>query len=189
MKPLYDFLVYLPKKFKDTITVGGTELYLANKYDEFGNRYCSAEIVSVPQKYDTGAKPGDTLYFHHHVVLESKYKMGNDIYRVLYDPNGGYNSHAYAYQNKIGIHMLDEWVFLEAYDTDEQVSASGLLISTDKAAPTTGVLLYDSVATAELGIKAGDEVGFSKESDYAMEVDGKKVWRMRISDLMYVKKA
>ena len=38
----------------------------------------------------------------------------------------------------------------------------------------------------EVGVEIGDVVYFSKNSDYEMEVDGKKVWRMLVSDLMYV---
>ena len=33
--PVHDFLVKLPKKFKDTITVAGKELYLESKFMEF----------------------------------------------------------------------------------------------------------------------------------------------------------
>ena len=72
MKPLEAFIVTMKKKFNDTITIaGGIELYVDTKYDEFKHRVNEAEVVAVPYKFETGVSPGDTLYFHHHVVINS----------------------------------------------------------------------------------------------------------------------
>ena len=69
MKALYHFIVKIPKPVKNTIKVGDQEMYLDSKWNEFQNRVSSAEIVAVPEKHNTGAEPGDLLYFHHNVVL------------------------------------------------------------------------------------------------------------------------
>ena len=78
MKALYHFIVKIPKAVKDTIKVGDQEMYLDSKWNEFQNRVSSAEIVAVPEKYNTGAQPGDLLYFHHNVVLGGNHMDGND---------------------------------------------------------------------------------------------------------------
>ena len=51
----------MPEKFNTHIQMGEKKLELVSKFDEFGNRVMEAEIVATPAKYDTGAKPGDTL--------------------------------------------------------------------------------------------------------------------------------
>ena len=189
MQALNLFIVRLPKKFKDTVEVAGQELYLASKFNEFENRYNYGEIVSTPAKFNTGASVGDTLYFHHHICVESKYHLQEDLYMVQYEPDGGYGSHAYAFQPPSGsVVMLSDWVFVRPPEKeDEQKTTSGIiLLEQESKVEDHGEIIYSSDAIEEAGAKAGDTVYFSKSSDYAMEVNGEKVWRMRINDLLYV---
>ena len=188
MQALNLFIVRLPKKFKDTIEVGGKELYLASKFNEFENRYNYGEIVSTPAKFNTGASVGDTLYFHHHVCIEPKYHLQEDLYMVQYEPDGGYASHAYAFQTPSGsVVMLSDWVFVRPPEKeDEKKTASGIVLLEKEVVETHGEIVYSSNAIEEAGAKAGDTVYFSKSSDYAMEINGEKLWRMRINDLLYV---
>lgn len=188
MRPLNHFIVYLPKKFKDTIKVGDKELYLASKFNEFENRNTCGTIVGVPVKHDTGAKIGDTLYFHHHVVMNTSLEVGEDKYIVMYDPEGEYANHALAYKDADGaVHPLGDWVFLlkPQYAVEEK-KGSLFLIQTERKPDTKGELAYDSEGTKELGLKAGDIVGFSKNSDYEIDVDGIVMYRMLLRDLIYV---
>jgi len=70
MKTLDLFIVHIPKRLKDTFTLSdGTEIYVDTKFNEFDHRVTSGEVVAAPTKYDTGVQKGDTLYFHHLVVI------------------------------------------------------------------------------------------------------------------------
>ena len=114
MRALGMFVVRLPKKFKDTISIAGQEMYLASKFDEFGNRINYAEIVSTPARHEVGANPGDILYFHHHVCVVKSLHLEDDLYMVRYDPNRGYGYHASAYETPSGeIPLLSDCVFVE----------------------------------------------------------------------------
>jgi len=190
MKVLHEFIVRMPKKFKDTIKFGEVELFLDTRFNEFANRISEAEIVATPVKFPTGAKEGDMLYFHHHVVLDKRAEIDKDLYRVKYDPEGGYGSQAYAYKDsEDNISVLPGWVFLIADEGKEPTSETGIIISTQKEIKREGVVRFDTPELLEMGVKAGDMVGFSKESDYTMEVNGEKLWRMTPNDLLYVKEA
>ena len=167
------FIVRLPKKFKDTISIAGQEMYLASKFDEFGNRINYAEIVSTPARYEVDAKPGDILYFHHHVCVEKKYKLEDDLYMVQYDPNGGY--------------MLSDWVFVEAPEKETEKVVEGIIIIEEEKDADHGFIKYAGPDLKYLGAAVGDKVYFSKHSDYTMEVKGEPVWRMRHDDLLYVR--
>ena len=111
MKPLRHFIVHIPQKFNDEVSFNGSTLKLVNKFHEFEHRVNSAEIIGAPSRF-ANCK-GDTLYFHHHVVMEQMYDIGDDLYLVNYDPIGGYANHAIAIENKAGdITMLGDWCFV-----------------------------------------------------------------------------
>jgi len=188
MRALGMFIVRLPKKFRDTISIAGQEMYLASKFDEFGNRINYAEIVSTPARHKVDAKPGDILYFHHHVCVEKKYHLEDDLYMVQYDPNGGYGSHAYAYETSDGeIHVLSDWVFVQAPEKETEKIVEGIIIVEEEKDADHGFIKYAGPELKYIGAKVGDKVYFSKHSDYTMEIKGEPLWRMRHNDLLYVR--
>lgn len=189
MKAIYDFFVRLPEAFNDELKVGDTTLYIDPKWNEFENRKMEAEIVAVPEKYDTGAKVGDTLYFHHHVLIAGngkRQRVQDDIYYVKYNPNNSQSTQAYAYKNKDGdVQLLSEWIFLDPEDQpDEEVTESGIITELKKPDFNQfGYVIYDSPAVKELGLNAGDKVMIMKHADYRMKVDGKEVYRTHIDHI------
>ena len=188
------FLVRLPKRFKDTITVAGKELYLDNRFDEFNNRINEGEVVATPKKYDTGVSVGDTLYFHHHVVVDKGQKFqydddAKDVYIVYYNPEDIRNSQAIAYKHDGVVKELG-WILLEPIEEEkETVLPSGLILVEKEETPKKeGRVAFDSLFFQENDVKVGDVVGFLKNRDYEIEIDGKKFWRMRHDDIVYVRK-
>lgn len=186
MKALTKFIVRIPQKFKDTISIAGQEMYLASKFDEFGNRINYAEVVAVPLYFDTGVEVGDILYFHHHVVIEKSNHFQDDLYLVQYDPNGGYGSHAYAYEKPDGtIITLSDWVFVRPPVEETEKVVEGIIIIEEEKDADHGEVVYANQELKYAGGNIGDTVYFSKNSDYPMEVKGETLWRMRITDLLY----
>jgi co-chaperonin GroES (HSP10) len=188
------FLIRLPKRFKDTITVAGKELYLDNRFDEFNNRITEGEVVATPKKYDTGVSVGDTLYFHHHVVVDKGQKFqyddeSKDVYIVYYNPEDIRNSQAIAYKHDGVVKELG-WILLEPIEEDkETVLPSGLILVEKEETPKKeGRVAFDSLFFKDNDVSVGDVVGFLKNRDYEIEIDGKKFWRMRHDDIVYVRK-
>ena len=85
MKTLHLFVVELEKTINDTIkTDSGLELYVDNRFNEFEHRVTEGPVVCSPQKYNTGVKEGDTLYFHHLVVVnEGQALTGEDNHYLI----------------------------------------------------------------------------------------------------------
>lgn len=188
------FLIRLPKRFNDTINVAGKELYLDSRFDEFSNRINEAEVIAVPAKYDTGVKVGDTLYFHHHVVVDKGQRFmydddAKDVYIVYYTPEGGRNCQAIAYKNETGIHELG-WILLEPIKVEkEEMTASGIFLMTKEEEPKReGRVAFSNAFFDEQGVNVGDIVGFLKNRDYELTIEGKKYWRMLENDIVYVRK-
>lgn len=111
MKTLDIFVVELEKQFNDTVTTdSGLELYLDSKFNEFEHRVTEGPVICSPIKHETGVEKGDTLYFHHLVVInEGQVLTGNkDHYLVRYDPEHTINNQAIAYKSKkqVKYHLL-----------------------------------------------------------------------------------
>jgi co-chaperonin GroES (HSP10) len=193
MKPLHHFIVRLPNKFKEEIKLGDkTTLKLVTKFNEFEHRFNYGEIVGCPVDCPIDNCTGKTLYFHHHVVMEQMYDIGEDLYLVNYEPLGGYSNHAIAVEGEDGdIVMLGDWCFVTPpIEKEEETSNSGIILTLKKEPELEGELLTIPQDSEWIGAKPGDLVGYTKNSEYEMELlNGEKVYRMRTTELVYVKEA
>lgn len=192
MKTLDLFVVEIEKLVNDTITTdSGLELYIDNRFNEFKNRTTEAVVVSAPLKYDTGVKAGDTLYFHHLVVVNDGQPLtGEDNhYLVRFDPTATINNQAIAYkcQETGRVRPLAGWALLEGVEVQEEKKSDIIEVVTLKESPVTkGMVAFTAPWVDELGLKVGDVVGFAKNMDYRIKIDGKEYYRTRAEDLMYV---
>ena len=192
MRSLRHYLVRIPKRFKETIKVGEQELYLDAKFNEFQHRFMEGEVVAIPEKFKVPVSVGDTLYFHHHVVLQPPQVIDkeNDIYYVMINLQEGILSQAYAYKSKETgeVAPLQDWVFLKPVEQEAELKSDIIHIYREKdEINKEGEVAFDSEAISQLGLKKGDRVFFQKDADYEMELDGQKYWRMNTSMLTYAK--
>lgn len=186
------FVVELDKTIDDTITTsGGLELYIDNRFDEFKNRITEGPVVASPFKYKTGVKPGDTLYFHHLVVInEGQPLTGHDNhYLVKYDEDHAINNQAIAFKDSDtgDVHPLAGWSLLEPIE-EETVQESSIIevVKLEEKLPTRGRVAFTSSGIEEIGLSVGDVVGFKENRDYRITIDGKEYYRTRTEDLLYV---
>ena len=193
MKTLDLFVVELEKQINDTIvTDGGLELFVDNKFNEFQHRVTEGPVVASPLRHDTGVKEGDTLYFHHLVVMnEGQVLTGHEKhYLVRYDPVNTVNNQAIAYkcQESGEVQPLAGWTLLEPVGEPEPGEQSDLIevVKLVDSPVRTARVPFDCDATKELGIKKGDVVGLKKNRDYEIKIDGKTYFRVRAEDILYV---
>tara|TARA_B100001094_G_scaffold83530_1_gene79848 strand:+ start:339 stop:917 length:579 start_codon:yes stop_codon:yes gene_type:complete len=192
MRPLSNFVVYVPKKVNETKKIGDVEIYIETKFNEFEHRVMEGEVVGIPEKYKTQVAIGDTLYFHHHVVITPQVlDEKNDLYQVNYSPDGGHATQSYIVKKKDTdeIIALDDWVFLDPIKPEPKLKSDILeLVSFEEEVNYKGKIMYASDKIKELGLKIGDVVWFTKDSDYEMQIDDKKLWRVLIQNLTIVEK-
>lgn len=191
MKPLELFVVHIENKTQDTITTSsGLELYVDTRFDEFKHRTTEGEVVATPSKYETGVKAGDTLYFHHLVVLNDGQPLtGEDKnYIVKYSPDAPINNQAIACKSKETgeIRPLFGWTLLEPCQESDPGPSSTIEVVTLKEKPVLkGVVSFDTEYLEEIGVKKGDVVGFQKNMDYRIKIDGKEYYRVPTDRLLY----
>tara|TARA_R110002012_G_scaffold262581_1_gene444893 strand:- start:44 stop:619 length:576 start_codon:yes stop_codon:yes gene_type:complete len=190
MNMLYYFVVDLPKVANDEIEFADTTLKIDTKFNEFEHRVTQGEVVSTPHKFPTDVKPGDTLFFHHLVVINGGMPLEGyeGKYLVSYDPELALNSHAFAYQPQgtEEVYPLSTWSILSPCFEDDLESEVFEVITLEKKLPTRGVVAFDSENLKELGVKKGDTVGFKENRDYRFKIQGEEYYRTRCEDLMYV---
>ena len=189
MKALDKFIVQIEKKLQDTITTdSGLELYIDTKYNEFQHRTTEGEILAYPAKYETGAKVGDTLYFHHHVVINggSPLVKEDNHYVVQYDHDHAAANQAIAYKNEDGVQPIKGWCLLEPVEeNDDRHSGLVEIVSLQEKEVTKGVVSFDTAELDDLGVFKGDIVGFKKNRDYRIKIDGKEYYRVAVKELLY----
>jgi len=164
MKTFNLFVVELERTINDTITTdSGLELFIDNRFNEFENRVTEGPVVAVPFKYDTGVKVGDTLYFHHLVVVNDGQPLtGEDNnYLVRYDPDHAINNQAIAYkcQETGEVHPLEGWSLLHGLEDDEEEEQGVIeVVRLEKKAVTKGVVAYDGPGLEALGVKRTEDL-------------------------------
>ena len=192
MKTFNLFVVELDKKLHDTITTeGGLELYVDNRFNEFENRVTEGPVVAIPFKYDTGVEEGDTLYFHHLVVLNDGQTLTGmkNHYTVRYDPKHTINNQAIAYKSKKTgeIKPLAGWSLLKPVEEEKELKSNIIeIVDLKEQLPTKGEVAFMSPWIEELGLEVGDIVAFQKNRDYRIKIDGQEYYRTRAEDLLGV---
>ena len=193
MKTFNFFVVELEKPINDTIkTESGLELFIETKFEnsEFDYRVTEGPVVTVPFKYDTGVEVGDTLYFHHLVVMQGGQVLTgfDNHYIVNYSDQFDVQNQAIAYKSKKSGHIntLFGWALLEPVEQEDELSSDTIkIVNLKEKLPTKARVAFDSEDLHEIGAKKGDIVGFKENRDYRITIDGKEYYRTRVEDLLY----
>ena len=194
MKTLDLFVVELDKQINDTITTeSGLTLHVDTRFNEFKHRVTEGPVIAAPMRHDTGVEEGDTLYFHHLVVLnEGQALTGFDKhFLVRYDPEHTINNQAIAYKSKKSGHIytLAGWSLLSPVDQDAPPGTQSDLIEIVKLEETPvrkARVAFTAPWIEELGLEVGDIVGIKKNRDYEITIDGNTYFRVRAEDILYV---
>lgn len=194
MRTFNFFVVELEKLVNDTVTLdNGLELYIDTGKDdmgEFNYRVTEGPVVASPFRFHTGVRPGDTLYFHHLVVMQGGQVLtGDDSHYIVKYAEEAISNQAIAYkcQDTGKIKPLYGWSLLEPVEEEEKEDGGLVeLVQLKENLPTKGRVAFSSDQIEEIGLKVGDVVGFKENRDYRIKIDGKEYYRTRVEDLLYV---
>ena len=191
MKTLDLFVVELEKQSKDEITLNnGATLYLDSKFNEFEWRVTEGPVVCAPLKHDTEVEEGDTLYFHHLVVMnEGQVLTGHDNhYLVRFDPEHTINNQAIGFKSsKSGhIYTLAGWTLNQPIENEALSSEHIEIVELEQAPTTRGTVAFGGDYMEDVQVKPGDTVVFRDKMQYKINIDGQDYYRVRSEDLLYV---
>ena len=192
MKSPLNFIVKIDSTTNDKMkTDSGLELYIDTRFNEFDHRTTEGEVLAVPEKRDTPVEVGDTLYFHHHVVLNGGMPISelDKWYMVIYNPHNAAYNQAIAYKSKNTgkVNSIKGWCLLEPDQEDREGSVESEIevVKLKETPVTTGVVSFPSKELNDLGVSDGDVVGFKKNRDYRIKINEKEYYRVAVTELLY----
>lgn len=148
------------------------EVRIGEKVVKVPNKFKGMEIQSQKAivKYPTYGSTlmvGDIIYCHHFLNDESAKKKLDGV--VCYELD---IEEIYCRVKDGEIEMLGEWLLIEP------IIKKGIIV--DQKEVNVGILRYGSEKYI------GEKIAFEKNSDYELEVEGKKYYRVRKSELLGV---
>ena len=181
MKSLYDFIVKpVGEKYNNTIKVGGKDLVVNTKIEnwKFVNRM--AEVVQVPLAFNCKVSIGDIVVVH------------QNVFRTFYDMKGVKKKSRSYLKDDLYLCALDQ-IYLYKHDNVWNTINDRCFISPianrsdltlDKEESLIGILKYGNSSLEALGINPGDLVGFTPQSEWEFLVDDKRLYCMKSNDIV-----
>ena len=164
------------KRYDNTKDIGGVDFIVSTSEEDhkFSNRF--AEVVELPLGYKGPIKEGDTLLVHHNVFkfyndMRGRQKSGKSFFKddlffieteqfFMYKQDGKWNAY-------------DRFCFVKPVPVTESYIKKPFTNE-----PLVGLMKYPNEYLLERGIKEGDMVCFSPDSEYEFTVDDEKLYRM-----------
>ena len=176
MKSLYNFIVKpFENRYDNIRSVDGNELIINTNIENHIYVSKKAVVVSTPTAFKTKIKPGDEVYVHHNVFRryydirgnekDSSKKFKDDLYFVCIDQ-------IYMYNLKPNLN----------YCFVSPVKETSFL-STQKEKEHFGILKYSNSSLERLGIKPGQLVVFTPNSEFEFIIEGERLYCMKSNDI------
>lgn len=164
------------RRYDNTKEIGGIELIVSTSEEDhkFSNRY--AEVVELPLGYTGPVRPGDTLLVHHNV-----FKFYNDIRGNRRSGKSFFKEDLFFVEpDQFFLYKQDgEWKSYDKYCFVKPIPAIESYVKKPfSEEPLMGEMVYPNDYLISKGVKAGDKVCFSPDSEYEFTVEGEKLYRM-----------
>lgn len=164
------------KRYDNTKKIGGIDFIVSTSEEDhkFSNRF--AEVVELPLDYNGPIKKGDTLLVHHNVFkfyndVRGRQKSGKSFFKddlFFIEPD-----QFFMYKHDSKWNAYDKYCFVKPIPTTESYIKKPF-----SEEPLMGQMKYPNEYLLAKGVKAGDMVCFSPDSEYEFTVDDEKLYRM-----------
>jgi hypothetical protein len=180
MKSIYRFLIK-PKKerYNNTIELNGQELIINTRIETFESVSKNAIVEIVPEAFKTKIKPGDEVIVHH------------NVFRRFYDMKGKEKNSASFFKDDLffcdieQIYLYksnDSWktnlnyCFVKPLKNDDKMTL-------EKEKPLKGIVKYSNDKLSSNGIKSGDLITFTPNSEFEFIIEGERLYCMKSNDI------
>ena len=176
MQSLFEYIISTENRYNNIIDVDGKELVVNTEITErdymFVNRI--GKVLQTPVYNNSVIKKGDYVILHHNVFRRWIDVRGNEKNSSSFLKENEYfvsQDQIFAYKRNNKWECLPEYCFVKPlYKNDKWA------LKTDEN--LSGVLTYSNDGLSSLGVSIGDVVGFTPDSEYEFEVEGKKLYRI-----------
>jgi hypothetical protein len=164
------------KRYDNTKDIGGIDLIVSTSEEDhkFSNRY--AEVIELPLGYKGPIQQGDTLLVHHNAFkfyndMKGRQKSGKSFFKD--DLFFIETEQFYLYKNEGKWKTYDRYCFVKPVPVTESYIKKPF-----SNEPLMGIMKYPNEYLLSRGIRAGDTVCFTPESEYEFIIDEETLYRI-----------
>jgi len=176
MKSLYQFIVKpFEERYNNTINIEKKELIINTSIEDHKFVSKKAIVVSTPAAFDTDIRPGDKVYVHH------------NIFRRYYDIKGKEKNSSTFFKDELyfcgidQIYMYNNKCHLD-YCFVKPIKEMNFLYNR-KEKEYFGILKYSNPSLEAVGLKPGELVVFTPNSEFEFIIEGERLYCMKSNDI------
>ena len=183
MKSVYDFIIEpLGETYNNKKNIGGKELVLNTKIENYKFINNVAKVVETPLAYKTPIKKGDLILIHH------------NVFRTFYDIKGKKKKSRSWFKEDLYFCSLDQ-VYLYKNKKDDDFKSinnrcfikplkSKRKFSVDKEQKLIGILKIGNSSLEAAGVREGDLVGYTPYGEYDFIINDERLYCMKSNDIV-----
>ncbi len=164
------------KRYNNTKSVSGIELITSTSEENHKASNREGIVEATPLGYTGEIKVGDTLLVHHNVFkfyndMKGRQRSGRSFFKDdLFFVD---NEQFFMYKNDKGWNAHDRYCFVEPIKKEDSV-----IYKNSIEEPLVGIMRYPNEYLTSMGLKPGDRISFTPESEYEFTVDDEKLYRV-----------
>jgi len=180
MKSIYRFLIK-PKKerYNNTIELNGQELIINTRIETFESVSKNAIVEIVPEAFKTKIKPGDEVIVHH------------NVFRRFYDMKGKEKNSASFFKDDLFFCDIEQIYLYKSNDSWKtnlnycfvKPLKNNDKMTLEKEKPLKGIIKYSNDQLSSNGIKSGDLITFTPNSEFEFIIEGERLYCMKSNDI------
>tara|TARA_Y100000385_G_scaffold12624_1_gene12933 strand:+ start:496 stop:1089 length:594 start_codon:yes stop_codon:yes gene_type:complete len=176
MKSLYNFIIKpYETRYDNVRQVDDKELIINTGIEDHKFVSKKAVVVSTPAAFDTDIRCGDTVYVHH------------NIFRRYYDMRGKEKNSSTFFKDELYFCNLDQIYMYNLKTHLDYCFVKPILnksnLSVDKEREHFGILKYSNKSLERVGLKPGDLVMFTPNSEFEFIIEGERLYCMKSNDI------
>lgn len=186
MRSPYNFIVtpFKDRRYDNTKKIGDTEFITSVSEEDHESSNRLATVVSLPIDYNGPVKEGDTLLVHHNV-----FKFYNDMKGIQQSGRSFLKDNLFLidyeqfflYKQKNQWRAYGKYCFVKPAPLKDSYIFKG-----GNEEPLFGTIKYINQELLDLGVKVGDKISFTPDSEYPFTVDDEKLYRMFTNNITMI---
>jgi len=176
MKSLYQFIIRpYEERYSNKVKIEEKELIVNTSIEDHKFISKKAVVVSTPSAFDTDIKVGDKLYVHHNLFRRWYNMKGVEKNSATYFKDNLYFcslDQIYMYNNKCHLNYCFVKPIKEINNLYNR-----------KEKEHFGILKYSNKSLERVGLKPGDLVVFTPNSEFEFIIEGERLYCMKSNDI------
>lgn len=185
MKSPFSFIVkpYNKRRYDNIKSLETVDLITSTSKEDASSSNRLAVVIETPIKYKGPVKKGDMLLVHHNVFkyyndMKGREKSGKSYFKddLFFIDNDQF----FLYKQNNRWYTHDKYCFIKPIKSEES------FLSKNGEEPLMGIIKYNNRLLEQKGVKEGDRISFTPNSEYPFMLDGEKLYRMFVNNITMV---